>query len=147
MSASDMISNRMAALIRRSRISLFTLLVRSRLAPRFIAALGICALSWALTGFGSSIDPLDNWSLVTPNGQLPLNILLSFGYGNGLYVAVGGRDGGNLPSIPPAVAVSFDGTHWESRSLPDQSTLRSVTFGHGLFVAVELGEKSLCHLK
>jgi hypothetical protein len=77
------------------------------------------------------------WTLRTiPTGQW-----FSVTYANGLYVAVGSV------SSAGAIVTSPDGITWTSRTTPagvTQSTLTSVTFGGGNFIAVGNGNAANC---
>jgi hypothetical protein len=89
-------------------------------------------LSLSVFGLQASLaDPLDNpWHLVTPAGQG--SSLNAAAYGNGVYVAVG--DNGTVTTSPDQVSWTTQ-TVVSSTGLSEPS-LKAVTFGGGLFVAV-----------
>jgi hypothetical protein len=73
-------------------------------------------------------DALDVWTWRNP---LPTgSTLLGIAHGNGKFVAVGWNYG------PGAIITSLDGITWSRQTATNLTTLRAITYGAGLFVAV-----------
>src|SRR6266496_3824353 len=77
-----------------------------------------------LTSLCQGADSLDTW---TVRNTLPMGEhLRSIAYGNGVFVAVGGK----------TTVTSTNGTTWTQRDPGTQTSLSAIAYGNGLFVAV-----------
>jgi hypothetical protein len=65
------------------------------------------------------------------NITMPMRVLFVITFGNGLFVAVGGDNGGSSELV-----TSPDGVTWTRVSVPSSNGLNGIAYGNNLFVAV-----------
>lgn len=89
---------------------------------------------------GGVEGPYDSWELLQPR-PYDDDYLEDIAYGNGTYVAVGGKFG--VAGQGNTILTSPDSMNWVSRGSLDTESLNGVTYGGGKFVAVSQDGRSL----